>query len=355
MPIPILMPALSPTMTEGTLARWLKHEGDEVSAGDVIAEIETDKATMEVEAVEEGKVGKILVEAGTENVAVNQVIALLLEEDEDESALEDYTPGEDKSEAKTAKNGEDKTGESGGQSDDASSQSGKSTSKAVKDEAQPQSGYGRGPEASAPPAPVSDGERIKASPLARRLAEEAGLDLAKLQGSGPHGRIVKRDIEEAKEKGAPERGKSEAAKPEKAETPAKAPAEAPQKPAGIDESEPLKSYGIPAERYEIVKADCIQKVSAKRLTESFRDVPHFPLTVDIEIDALLDFRKQINAKAPDGVKISVNDILIKASGAALKREPDANASWIPDGRVARHKHADISVAVAIGSSKSPRR
>ncbi|MCH8491281.1 MAG: 2-oxo acid dehydrogenase subunit E2, partial [Oceanicaulis sp.] len=180
-----------------------------------------------------------------------------------------------------------------------------------------------------------DGKRIKASPLARRLAEQAGLTLSDIEGSGPGGRIIKRDVEAA-EKSAPSRDAKPAA-PRSEEAP---------KPQ-VDEHEPLARYGIAAERYELRKADGIQKISAKRLTESFRDVPHFPLNVDCRLDALLAFRKQINDKAPDGVKVSVNDILIKASGLALKRVPEANASWIEDGRVAMHKHADVSVAVAI--------
>ena len=351
MPIEVLMPALSPTMEEGTLSSWNVKEGDEVKSGDVIAEIETDKATMEVEAVDEGRVGKLLVKEGTEGVKVNQVIALLLEEGEDESALEDWTPGDDKPEARAP-------GGEGAKKSDEDEKSGKEKSedktskdegKSGKTQAEPQSGYGRGKPAErpgvregasdtkAPPAPKKDGERVKASPLARRLAAQADIDLTELEGSGPHGRIVKADVEKAKEEGV--------GKPAKEEK--RAAGKAPEKREEISEDEPLKAYGIPAERYEIVKADGIQKVSAKRLTESFRDVPHFPLTVDIEIDALLAFRKKINERAPEGVKVSVNDILIKASGVALKQQPDANASWIADGRIAKHRHADVSVAVAI--------
>ncbi|MCC5997221.1 MAG: 2-oxo acid dehydrogenase subunit E2, partial [Oceanicaulis sp.] len=193
------------------------------------------------------------------------------------------------------------------------------------------------------PAPKDDdGKRIKASPLARRLAEQAGLKLSDIEGSGPGGRIIKRDVEAAS-KAAPAAKRDDAPR---AETPGVKPAGDAPKPQ-VDEHEPLARYGIAAERYELRKADGIQKISAKRLTESFRDVPHFPLNVDCRLDALLAFRKQINDKAPDGVKVSVNDILIKASGLALKRVPEANASWIEDGRVAMHKHADVSVAVAI--------
>jgi pyruvate dehydrogenase E2 component (dihydrolipoamide acetyltransferase) len=176
--------------------------------------------------------------------------------------------------------------------------------------------------------------RIKASPLAKRMAEQAGIDLKDVDGSGPNGRIVKRDIENFD--GKPEPVKSEAPK-----------AAAQDAPKEISEDAPLARYGISEDRYTVEKADGITKISAKRLTDSFRDVPHFPLTVDCELDALLAFRKQVNEKAPEGVKVSVNDILIKASGLALKRVPEANSSWIEDGRIARHKHADVSVAVAI--------
>jgi len=357
MPIEVLMPALSPTMEEGTLSSWQVKEGDEVKSGDIIAEIDTDKATMEVEAVDEGRVGKLLVEEGSEGVKVNQVIALLLEEGEDDSALDDWTPGDDKPEAKAPESSSEtpdesktrsgaagKTSEKGAEAPDgAEGASGVSNGK----DAAEQSGKAKqaerpnvsegASETKAPPAPEKDGERVKASPLARRLAADADIELTAVTGSGPHGRIVKRDIEKAKEEGV---GKGAAKETAKSEPSA-------EKPKQIDEKEPLKAYGISSERYEIVKADGIQKISAKRLSESFRDVPHFPLNVDVHIDALLEFRKKINAKAPEGVKISVNDILIKASGAALKAQPDANASWIEDGRVARHKHADVSVAVAI--------
>ena len=349
MPIEVLMPALSPTMEEGTLSSWQVKEGDEVKSGDIIAEIETDKATMEVEAVDEGRVGKLLVEEGSEGVKVNQVIALLLEEGEDDSAIDDWTPGDDKPEAKAPGSGPEESPDTskagGGASETKSEEAGKSPDRAegksgdsgkqasAKD---PNVSEGAS-ETKAPPAPEKDGERVKASPLARRLAADADIELTAVTGSGPHGRIVKRDIEKAKEEGV---GKAAAKETAKSEPSA-------EKPKQIDEKEPLKAYGISSERYEIVKADGIQKISAKRLSESFRDVPHFPLNVDVHIDALLEFRKKINAKAPEGVKISVNDILIKASGAALKAQPDANASWIEDGRVARHKHADVSVAVAI--------
>jgi pyruvate dehydrogenase E2 component (dihydrolipoamide acetyltransferase) len=298
-------------MEEGTLSKWTVKEGDTVNSGDVIAEIETDKATMEVEAVDEGKVGKILVAEGTEGVKVNAVIALLLEDDEDKSALDGYTP----------EGGPDMSSDESKPAD--------APKAPAKDDK---------PAASTPPAKTDDGNRIKASPLARRMADQAGIDLKDVTGSGPNGRIVKRDIDSFDGKAAP------------ATTAMASAMTAPDTPAvakEVSQDEPLAAYGISADRYEIEKADNITKISAKRLTESFRDVPHFPLTVDCELDRLLAFRKELNERAPEGVKVSVNDILIKASGLALKRVPEANSSWIEDGRIARHKHADVSVAVAI--------
>ena len=313
MPIEILMPALSPTMEEGTLAKWNVKEGDSVESGDVIAEIETDKATMEVEAVDEGTVGKILIEEGTEGVKVNAVIAMLLEDGEDASAL-DAAPAAPAAPA---------------------------AAPAPAESAAP----APAPVVDAVPTPVNgqitdaqSGDRIKASPLARRIAADKGLDLASLTGSGPYGRIIKRDVENAVAAPAPQAASTAPASAQMAAAPA----------VEIDQDEPLKPFGIPAERYDIVKADNITKISAKRLTESFRDVPHFPLNIDCEIDTLLDFRKQVNAAAEkEGAKVSVNDILIKCCAMALMRVPAANASWIEDGRIAMHKHADVSMAVAI--------
>ncbi len=318
MSIEILMPALSPTMEEGTLAKWHVKTGDTVESGMVIAEIETDKATMEVEAVDEGVVGKILVDEGAEGVKVNEVIAILLEEGETEVSA----PAE------------------GGGSGPAKGRVEGGASKAS--ETAPVPSPAPKPAASAPSvgkadiSPASGGEkdggdRIKASPLARRIAADKGLDLAAIDGSGPHGRIVKRDVENA----------------QPSEAPSKA-TEAPASAAPVDLDDPLKAYGIARDRYEVEKADNITKISAKRLSESFRDIPHFPLNVDCRIDALLDFRKRVNAAAEkDGAKVSVNDILIKASALALKKVPAANSSWIEGGHIARHKHADVSVAVAI--------
>ena len=321
MSIEILMPALSPTMEEGILAKWHVKEGDTVESGDVIAEIETDKATMEVEAVDEGIVGKILVEEGTEGVKVNAVIAILLEEGEDESALSAPAEGGGSG---SAKGGDE--GGAGEASEKAEAKSGKSSGSAS-----PRKLEDAPAGSKAPPPPSQDGDRIKASPLARRIAADKGLDLKVIEGSGPYGRIVKRDVENAQ--------RSAASATQGAVAPASAP---------VDMDDPLKAYGIARDRYEVEKADNITKISAKRLSESFRDIPHFPLNVDCRIDALLDFRKRVNAAAEkDGDKVSVNDILIKASGLALKKVPAANSSWIEGGMIARHKHADVSVAVAI--------
>ena len=322
MPIEILMPALSPTMEEGTLSKWLIAEGDTVNSGDLLAEIETDKATMEVEAVEEGTVAKLLVAAGSEGVKVNAPIAILLEDDEDESALEGYVAGGGSAPAAQS------TPVSPAQ---AGVSSNETASPAAGD---PRSSGGEHNNKG------SDGSRIKASPLAKRLAAEAGLDLASITGSGPNGRIVKSDIETAQSGGA-----------QKA-----APAPAPQAAAPVTSTEVgavrsggadyLAKLGVEAGSYDLVPLNGIQKVVAKRLADSNNNVPDFPLTIDCEIDELLKMRKELNGQAPEGVKVSVNDMLIRASALALKHVPEANASFTPDG-VAMHKNADIAVAVAI--------
>ena len=297
MPIEILMPALSPTMEEGILAKWNVKVGDSVQSGDVIAEIETDKATMEIESIDEGVVGKILVEEGTEGVKVNALIAVLLEDGEDASAMDGMS-------------------------------SAAPTAPAVPDApVTPVAAAEAAPAAQAQASPIATtGDRIKASPLAKRIAGDKNLDLSTILGTGPHGRIVKRDVENA------------------VAVPAGAPAIS---SAPVEHDNPLAAHGISGERYDVIKADGITKISAKRLTDSFRDIPHFPLNVDCRLDRLLEFRGRLNAAAPDGVKVSVNDILIKACGVALKRVPRANASWIEDGRIALHKHADVCMAVAI--------
>nr|WP_295110688.1 pyruvate dehydrogenase complex dihydrolipoamide acetyltransferase [uncultured Caulobacter sp.] len=301
MSIDILMPALSPTMEEGTLAKWHVKVGDTVKAGDVIAEIETDKATMEVEAVDEGVIEAILVDAGTENVKVNALIAKLA--------------GEGESPAPAPKT---------------------EAPKAAAAAAAP-AAPAPAPAVPAPAAPVAaDGSRVFASPLARRLASAAGLDLKGIKGTGPHGRVVKTDVEAAKS-GAP------AAKA----APAAAPTASAPAAAAPRQVQSLEQQGIPAGSYDLIPLDGMRKTIARRLTDSFRDVPHFPLVIDLEIDALLAARAKINHLLEgQGVKVSVNDIIIKAVAVALKRVPEANASYTPEG-IAMHKHADIAVAVAI--------
>jgi pyruvate dehydrogenase E2 component (dihydrolipoamide acetyltransferase) len=309
MPVKILMPALSPTMTEGTLAKWHVKEGDTVESGDVIAEIETDKATMEVEAVDEGKIGKILVAEGSEGVAVNEVIALLLEEGEDESALD----GADTSAAGAAPAAEEAS------------------------EAAPAKSEASEKDSPAPSAPVSTGDRIKASPLARRIAANDGVDLASVTGSGPRGRIVKRDVEAAKSaKPAAKTASEEKTAPSASSAPAKA------APATSGWNPDLT--GLP--EYEEIPNSGMRKTIARRLTESKQQVPHFYLTVDCELDNLLATRKQLNEKAGDGVKISVNDFVIRAVSLALKKVPAANSIWT-DKATLQCKKQDISVAVAI--------
>ena len=341
MPIKVLMPALSPTMTEGKLAKWVVKKGDTIESGDVLAEIETDKATMEVEAVEEGTLGKILVEEGTDGVAVNEVIALLLEEGEDESALDDAdtappvaTPKDD---------GDDK---------DAPAEEKEQKQEKAEKPSSPPPPPAEKPAAKTPehdgtpagPAPKDDGgERIFASPLARRVAKMEGLDLAKLEGSGPHGRIVMRDIEDALKSGA---GKADAAAPDKAE---KAPAGAPKTseqvaavpPAGID-----KALLDMLPDYEEVPNTGMRKTIAKRLTQAARDIPHFNVSMDVEMDELLKLRKELNGRDGADYKISVNDFVIKAVALALKRKPDCNVAYTDDA-ILKFKKADISMAVAV--------
>ena len=299
----ILMPALSPTMEEGTLAKWLVKVGDVVSSGDVIAEIETDKATMEVEAVDEGEILELLVPEGTEGVKVNAPIARL--------------------------------------KDEAGAAPAPSAPKAA---AAPPAAPTATPASAAAPAPkpsesapmkaaalsTARGARVFASPLARRIAEQSGVDLSSIQGSGPHGRIIKRDVE----------GRSGGA-------PAAAPAAASAPRGEPRQVVSLEHMGIKPGSYDLVPLDGMRKVIARRLTDSFRDVPHFPLTIDLEIDGLLEARGRINALLDkEGVKVSVNDLVIKAAAMALKRVPEANASFTPEG-IAMHHHADIAMAVAI--------
>ena len=305
MAITITMPALSPTMEEGTLAKWLVKPGDTVESGDIIAEIETDKATMEVEAVDEGTVAQILIDEGTEGVKVNAIIAVLAEEGEDASAIKvDAAATPAPKPAETPKPAAPKT-------EVASAP----PAKPLASTPMPSAGKGNG--------------RIKASPLARRIAAMKGINLAGLTGSGPHGRIVKKDVENAQPGAAP------------AST-----GGAPAALGGLILPQILDDRVYAPDSYELVPLDGMRKTVAKRLTESFMQVPHFPLTIDIELDALLTARKAINAAAQEGVKVSVNDMLIKASAMALIDEPDCNASFTDNG-IAYHKAAHISVAVAV--------
>jgi len=300
MPVNVLMPALSPTMEKGKLAKWLKKEGDAVKSGDILAEIETDKASMEVEAVDEGILGKLLIAAGTEDVLVNTPIAVILGEGE-------------------------KMG-------DAPAPAAPKPVPAAQKPAAP---------ASAPAAAASaaaakpEGARVFASPLARRMAKQKGVDIASLLGSGPHGRIVLKDVETAKPAAA-------AAAPKPAAGPAIAP------PPSDEQVLKLFAEGS----YDLVPHDGMRKVIARRLTESKQTIPHFYVSVDVTIDNLLDIRERLNLQAPkdkDGKplwKVSVNDFIIKAMAMALIKVPDANVSWTESAMV-RHKHADIGVAVSI--------
>ena len=310
------MPALSTTMTEGRLAKWLKKEGDDVKAGDVIAEIETDKATMEVEAVDEGKLQKIVVPAGTDGVPVNAPIAILLGEGEDPSAVVAPPPAP-KPAAPAPKPAAAPT----------------APAQAAAPAAAP------APTAAPQPAPAAapqqKGERVFASPLARRIAADKGVDLKSIAGSGPHGRIVKADVEAAKPGAA--RPATAPAVPKTAAAPV---------PAGA-----LTAAGIAAGiAHHVVPHTSMRRAIARRLTESKQQVPHFYLTLDCEIDALLKLRADLNAKAPEkgeGVyKLSVNDFVIRAAAAALRKVPAANAAWSDEG-IVMFDAVDISVAVAI--------
>ena len=306
----ILMPALSPTMTEGTLARWLKKEGEAVKAGDVIAEIETDKATMEVEAVDEGILGKILIPDGTANVKVNAPIAVLVEE------------GESANEAPAAP--------------------------APKEAAAPTPAPVE--TASGGPAPVhanghdASSTRIAASPLARRMAKQSGIDLSALKGSGPNGRIVRADIEAAAGKPQPKPAEQPAPQPQAA---APAPQAAPAPAAPPPAAKPAAPITAP---HTLVPNTTMRKVISRRLLESHQGVPFFFVTLDIEIDAMLKLRADLNAKSPkDGAgafKLSVNDLVIKAAAATLRRVPELNASYTEDA-IALYDDVDISVAVSL--------
>lgn len=316
MPINITMPALSPTMEEGNLAKWLVKEGDTVKSGDVIAEIETDKATMEVEAVDEGVVVKIVVPAGTEGVKVNSLIAILAADGEDVGAAAAGGGSAPKAEAKPA-------------------EAPKEAEKPAAAAAAPAA------TASAGPAPAKDGNRVFSSPLARRIAKEAGVDISAVSGSGPHGRVVKSDVEKAVASGG--------ATPAAAAAPAAASAAPAAAPKGMSEEAVLKLFEQGS--YDLVPHDGMRKTIAKRLQESKQTIPHFYVSVDVELDALLALRAQINDSAPrrddkPAYKLSVNDMVIKAMALALRDVPDANVSWT-DTNMVKHKHADVGVAVSI--------
>ena len=295
MPVNILMPALSPTMEKGKLAKWLKKEGDKVKSGDVLAEIETDKATMEVEAIDEGTLGKILVAEGTDDVLVNAPIAIILGEGEKLGDMPKAAPA-----PKTA------------------------TAPAA---------VAAAPTASAASAPTAkaDGSRVFASPLARRVAKQKGLDLSALKGSGPHGRVVLKDVENAKPGAAPA-------------------AKSAGMPQGMSDEAVLKLFEVGS--YDLVPHDGMRKTIARRLTESKQTVPHFYVSVDCVLENLLPLRERLNLQAPkdkDGKpawKVSVNDFIIKAMAMALMKVPDANVSWTENAMV-KHHHADVGVAVSI--------
>ena len=385
MPTPILMPALSPTMEAGTLAKWLVKEGDTVASGDIIAEIETDKATMEVEAVDEGTVGKIIVSEGTADVPVNEPIAMLLLEGEsasdiDEAAVSGAPPrpesagGKDADEVeKDAERVEPDAPTDGDQADAEAGAGGAADATrtggngAGAGSAQRSEGTGsaqrsEGNGATQPQRSGGDGERVFASPLARRMATSEGIDIGAIEGSGPHGRVIKRDVEEAMRSGT---GKAQAAptkdaapkKDKKDQTAASQKGAAPQKappptgaPAGMSDDQIRAMFEEGA--YEERPHDGMRKTIARRLTESKQTIPHFYLTLDVELDALLALRGEINGSAPKdkegkpGFKLSVNDFVIKAMALALRDVPMANATFTSSARLF-HKNVDVGVAVAI--------
>jgi pyruvate dehydrogenase E2 component (dihydrolipoamide acetyltransferase) len=332
MPVNILMPALSPTMEKGNLSKWLKKEGDQVKAGDVIAEIETDKATMEYESIDDGVLAKIVVPEGTQDVSVNALIAVLAQEGEDPKAA-----------AAAARKGAAPAA-----SKPAQSQAPPASAPSPSTQPSPQRAAAAAP--SPPQAPRSaspqaaegtdhGGERVFASPLARRLAKAAGIEVARIPGSGPHGRIIARDVEAATSGGG-----LKAASPAAGASPAAviAPSMSDQQIRALYEDG----------SYEVIPHDGMRRTIAQRLTASVQTIPHFYLTIDCNIGKLLDAREEINAAAPkdkDGkpaYKLSVNDFVIKALALGLQRVPDANVSWT-DGGMLKHKHSDIGVAVAM--------
>jgi pyruvate dehydrogenase E2 component (dihydrolipoamide acetyltransferase) len=328
MPVNILMPALSPTMEKGNLSKWLKKEGDKVRPGDVLAEIETDKATMEYEAIDEGTLAKIVVPEGTQDVPVNELIAVLAEEGEDPKAAA----------AATARKPAAVPAAPAAKPSAAAPQTATGAQQPAAMQPQPARPPAR---PSAPAQPSRDGTastgRIFASPLARRLGKEAGIDLSRITGSGPHGRIIARDIAAATS------GKA---------TPAAAAAASPNAPAVQAPSDEKIRALFEADSYEVVPHDNMRRVIARRLVEAKLTIPHFYLTVDCSIGKLLSAREEINAAAPKdkqgkpAYRVSLNDLVIKAWALALQRVPDANVTWT-EGAMLRHKHSDIGVAVSI--------
>jgi pyruvate dehydrogenase E2 component (dihydrolipoamide acetyltransferase) len=341
MPIEIKMPALSPTMEEGTLAKWLVKPGDEIRSGDIMAEIETDKATMEFEAVDEGTLVSIAVEEGTENVSVGTVIAVLAEEGEDaDAAAAAPTPAPapaapPSNDGPAATPTARKLAEASGIDLNTITGTGPN-GKITKDDVEAAGGTSApapapSPAAAAAAAPAASGDRIIASPLAKRIAEQKGIDLSTIAGTGPNGRIVKADVEDAKPGAAPAVAAS---------APAPAPAPAPT---------PSVSPADGGAPYEEVKLNNVRKVIARRLTEAKQNIPHIYLTVDVRLDPLLKLRSQLNASLEaDGVKLSVNDLIIKALARALQREPQCNVSFQGDV-MHQYSRQDISVAVAAPS------
>jgi pyruvate dehydrogenase E2 component (dihydrolipoamide acetyltransferase) len=336
MPINILMPALSPTMEKGNLAKWLKKEGDAVKTGDVIAEIETDKATMEYESVDDGVLAKIVVPEGTQDVAVNQLIAVMAQEGEDVKAAASAA-GKGAAAPATAPSPAPAA---------AAAPQAAAPAPQVKAPPPPPVPAAAPKAAAAPAAPTTNGHaggdaaggRVFSSPLARRLAKGAGIDLGRIQGTGPHGRIIARDVASAKAGG----GLKAPAAPAAGTAPMIAPSMSDQQIRALyDEGS-----------YEVVPHDGMRRTIAQRLTASVQTIPHFYLTVDCDIGKLLDAREEINALAPKGkdgkpvYKLSVNDFVIKALALALQRVPDANVSWT-EGGMLKHKHSDIGVAVAM--------
>ena len=341
MPVNILMPALSPTMEKGNLAKWLKKEGDKVKSGDVIAEIETDKATMEYEAIDDGVLAKIVVPEGTQDVPVNSLIAVIAAEGED---VKSAAAGAGKGAGTTPGPAPEKTSAPVPPSPQPSPQGGEGAQRAAPQAASPS------PQPRTAPSPQRgeaggeggriDGHgtnRIFASPLARRLAKEAGIEVGRITGTGPHGRVIARDVT--------------AAKSGQGLAPARGPAAgAPVAAAAMPDSQILALYQ--PDSYELIPHDGMRRTIAQRLTASVQTIPHFYLTMDCDIGKLLAAREEINAIAPkdkDGkpaYKLSVNDFVIKALALALQRIPDANVSW-SDGGMLKHKHSDVGVAVAL--------